>query len=108
MPLGYQTANCHLYDKFQVAVKQGGAYVPVAGAKYITNPEALASNSPARKNSGKKGLILDGSKIGNGNNEVVDLGLQQGAYNINLTDIVGGNGAVKYGYNGKDYYFDSV
>ncbi|MBQ7614765.1 MAG: hypothetical protein IJU77_06930 [Butyrivibrio sp.] len=108
VPLGYQTANCHLYDKFQVAVKQGGAYVPVAGAKYITNPEALASNSPARKNSGKKGLILDGSKIGNGNNEVVDLGLQQGAYNINLTDIVGGNGAVKYGYNGKDYYFDSV
>ena len=54
IPLGYQTADCHLYDKFQVAVKQGGAYVPVAGAKYITNPEALAGNSPARKNNGKR------------------------------------------------------
>ena len=107
VPLGYQTAGCHLYDKFQVAVKQGGNFVGVAGAKYITNPEALAAGSPKRKNNGKKGLILDGAKIGNGNTEVVQLGVQQGAYNINLSDIVGGDGAIKFGYNGKDYYFDS-
>jgi len=107
VPLGYQTANCHLYDKFQVAVKQGGSYVSVAGAKYITNPEALAVGSQQRKNNGKKGVILDGAKIGNGNTEVVQLGVQQGAYNINLSDIVGGDGAVKFGYNGKDYAFDS-
>ena len=108
VPLGYQTANCHLYDKFQVAVKQGGNFVAVAGAKYITNPEALAAGSPARKNNGKKGLILDGAKIGNGNTEAVQLGVKQGAYNINLTDIIGGNGAVQFGYNGKNYAFDSV
>ena len=107
VPLGYQTANCHLYDKFQVAVKQGGAFVSVAGAKYITNPEALAAGSPGRKNNGKKGLILDGAKIGNGNTESTQLGVQQGAYNINLTDVIGGNGAIQYGYNGKTYYFDS-
>ncbi len=108
VPLGYQTANCHLYDKFQVAVKQGGNFISVAGAKYITNPEALAAGSPARKNNGKKGLILDGAKIGNGNTESVQLGVKQGAYNINLPDIIGGNGGVQYGYNGKTYYFDSA
>ena len=32
VPLGYQTTSCRLYDKFQVAVKQGGAFVSVAGA----------------------------------------------------------------------------
>jgi hypothetical protein len=109
VPLGYQTTSCRLYDKFQVAVKQGGAFVAVAGAKYITNPEALAGGgSQARKNNGKKGLILDGAKIGNGNTEVVQLGVQQGAYNINLTDVIGGNGGIQYGYNGKTYYFDSA
>jgi hypothetical protein len=107
VPLAYQTTNCHLYDKFQVAVKQGGSFVSVAGAKYITNPEALAGSSPARKNNGKKGLILDGAKIGNGNTESVQLGVKQGCYNINLSDIIGGNGAVEYGYNGKTYHFDS-
>ncbi len=107
VPLGYQTTSCHLYDKFQVAVKQGGAFISVAGAKYITNPEALSSGSQARKNNGKKGLILDGAKIGNGNTEVLTLGVQQGAYNINLTDVIGGNGGIRYDYNGKTYYFDS-
>ncbi len=108
VPLGAQTANFRLYDKFQVAVKQSGAFVAVAGAKYITNPEALAGEgSQTRKNTGKKGLILDGAKIGNGNNEVVQLGVQQGAYNINLTDVIGGNQGIKYIYNGKTYYFDS-
>ncbi len=107
IPLGSKTTSCHLYDKFQIAVLQGGAYVPVSGAKYITNPEVLATDSPARKNNGQKGLILDGAKIGNGNTEAVQLGVQQGAYNINLEDVIGGNGQVIYDYNGKTYHFDS-
>lgn len=107
VPLEKKTANFHLYDKFQVAVKQGGVFVPVSNARYITNPEALATNSPARKNAGKKGLILDGAKIGNGNNEAVELGVQQAAYNINISDVVGGDGKVEYIYNGKTYHFDS-
>ena len=107
VPLSYQTPGSHLYDKFQVAVKQGGAFVSVTGAKYITNPEALATSSPERKNNSKKGLILDGAKIGNGNTEAVQLGVKQGAYNINLSDVIGGNCGVEYGYNGKTYYFDS-
>ncbi|MBQ6416263.1 MAG: hypothetical protein IJJ65_08450 [Butyrivibrio sp.] len=108
VPLNNKTADCRLYDKFQVAVLQGGQYVAVAGAKYITNPEALASASPARKNNGKKGLILDGAKIGNGNTENSQLGVQQAAYNINLEDVIGGNGQVVYEYNGKTYNFDSA
>ncbi|MBR4831340.1 MAG: hypothetical protein IKZ97_01780 [Butyrivibrio sp.] len=106
-PLEYKTTSCHLYDKFQVAVLQGGVFVPVSGMRYITNPEALATGSPARKNGGKKGLILDGAKIGNGNTEASQLGVQQAAYNINLEDVIGGNGGVVFEYNGKTYNFDS-
>ena len=106
-PLEHNTINSHLYDIFQVAVKQGGVFVPVTGGRYITNPEVLAKGSPARKNSGKKGLILDGAKIGNGNTESVELGVQQGAYNINLEDIIGGNRQIPFTYNGKTYYYDS-
>nr|WP_297708622.1 DUF5722 domain-containing protein [uncultured Butyrivibrio sp.] len=108
VPLGFNTAQNRLYDKFQVAVLQGGRLVPVSNARYITNPEAIASAAPKAKNGGKKGIILDSAKIGNGNNEVVDLGVQQAAYNINLEDVVGGDGAIKFDYNGKSYGFDSV
>ncbi len=104
-PLNYGTATNHLYDKFRVAVLQGGRYVPVTAYRYITNPEALAAGSPARKNAGKKGLILDSVKVGTP--EVAALGVKQGAYNINLQDVIGGNGLVKYNYNGKTYFFDS-
>ncbi len=107
IPLGYRTVNCHLYDKFQVAVARGGVFVPVSNSKYISNPEALAGFAFARVNSGKKGLILDGAKIGNGNTEVLSLGVQQGAYNINLEDVYGGNCAAPFEYNGKTYYFDT-
>ena len=106
-PLNYGAANCHLYEKFQVAVLQGGAVVPLCAAKYISNPEALAHVSLPKKNTGKKGLILDGAKIGNGNTEVLTLGVQQGAYNINLEDVIGGNKVIPYTYNGKTYYYDS-
>lgn len=107
-PLGYNTAANHLYDKFQVAVKQGGALVPVSAGKYITNPEVLGGNCAPRKNSGKKGLILDSAKIGNGNTEAMQLGVQQAAYNIYLEDVIGGNGKIAYPYNGKVYTFDSA
>ena len=106
-PLDYKTTNCKLYDKFQVAVLSGGVFVPVSGTRYITNPEALAKGSPKRKNAGKKGLILDGAKIGNGTTEASQLGVQQAAYNINLEDVIGGNGGVVFEYNGKTYYYDS-
>ncbi|WP_029231509.1 DUF5722 domain-containing protein [Butyrivibrio sp. VCB2006] len=107
VPLGMNTTECRLYDKFQICVLQGGSMVPVTNPRYITNPEVLGT-AVAAKNNGKKGIILDGAKIGNGNNEVVELGVQQAAYNINLEDVIGGNGAVQYSYNGKVYGFDSV
>ena len=53
-PLGYGTTWCHLYEKFQIAVLQGGAVVPICAARYISNPEALAHVSLPKKNTGKK------------------------------------------------------
>lgn len=107
-PLGHYTESSHLYDKFQVAVLQSGNIVPVTGCRYITNPEVLAKGSPARINSGKKGLILDGAKIGNGNTESLELGVEQGAYNINLSDFIGGDRTIPFTYNGKTYYYDKA
>ncbi len=107
-PLGYGTASCHLYEKFQVAVLQGGKPVPVCAGRYVSNPEVLATVAAPKINTGKKGLILDGAKIGNGNTEVLTLGVQQGAYNINLEDVIGGNKSVVFNYNGKTYYYDSA
>ncbi|MCR5503473.1 MAG: hypothetical protein K6F53_10725 [Lachnospiraceae bacterium] len=104
-PLEFGTPNNHLYDKFQVAVKAGGAYIGVSNARYISNPEVLAGGSAPRKNGGKKGLIVNGMKIASGENQ--QLGIQQACYNILLTDVIGGNNAVPYTYNGQVYTFDS-
>ena len=107
IPFENDTANGYLYDKFQVAILKDGIYMPVTDARYITNPEALAINSPERMNSGKKGLILDSGKIGHGNTESTQLGVEQAAYNLNLEDVIGGDRIVSYEYNGKTYHFNS-
>ena len=54
VPLNVNSIDSRLYDKFQVAVLQGGALVPVSNAHYITNPEALAPVALSQKNNGKK------------------------------------------------------
>ena len=54
VPLNVNSIDSRLYDKFQVAVLQGGALVPVSNAHYITNPEALAPVALSPKNNGKR------------------------------------------------------
>lgn len=106
-PLGYNTANSQLFNKFVVTTKQGGAYVPVSEAHYITNPEAIATRTATRKSTSKKGLIIDAAKINNA--EASSLGVKQVGYNIYLQDFLNTKGgSVAYDYNGKTYYFSQA
>nr|MCR5716602.1 hypothetical protein [Lachnospiraceae bacterium] len=108
VPLNKNTASSVLFKKFIVAVKSGGAYVPVSEGHYITNPECGATLAGTRRSGAKKGMILDAVKI-HDNAERHDLGVTQGAYNIFLDDIVNTNGAntVAYSFNGSTYYFNA-
>ncbi|MBO5055317.1 MAG: hypothetical protein J6C64_03045 [Lachnospiraceae bacterium] len=106
-PLDYNTAQSNLSRKFLIAVKQNGQMVQVSDEHYITNPEALAGFTAARKDGGIKGILPDVTRVSNG--ELQDLGVSQVVYNMYLDDICSDasvSGAVPFEYNGRTYYFD--
>ena len=94
--LGKGTTSCHLYDKFVVATLNGGNYTVVSNAHYITNPEALATNTSSRKNeSNKKGIW---------GNELGGLNVGQTAYNFNIHQFsIGESSSGNWTYNGKTW-----
>ena len=105
-------SDSKLYDKFVVAVRKDGAYLPVSHARYITNPEAIASCSYAgMKQDSIKGLLIDPTKVAG--SELDDLGVNYATYNIPLARILGGtsNGAyptITYSYDGVTYHFNGA
>ena len=105
-------SDSRLYDKFVVAVRKDGAYLPVSHARYITNPEAIASCSYAgMKQDSIKGLLIDPTKVAG--SELDDLGVNYATYNIPLARILGGtsNGAyptITYSYDGVTYHFNGA
>mgnify|MGYP002423560822 FL=1 len=106
-PLNYNTADSNLSRKFLVAVKQGGQMVQVSDEHYITNPEALAAYTSARKDNGIKGILPDLTKASNG--ELQALGVKQVVYNMAVDEICSAAsvpGAIPFDYNGKTYYFN--
>lgn len=106
-PLNYNTADSNLSRKFLVAVKQGGQMVQVSDEHYITNPEALAAYTSARKDNGIKGILPDLTKASNG--ELQALGIKQVVYNMAVDEICSAAsvpGAIPFDYNGKTYHFN--
>lgn len=106
--LQYNTADSNLSRKFLVAVKQNGQMVQVSDEHYITNPEAIAAYTSARRPAGIKGILPDLTKCSNG--ELQALGVQQVVYNLYVDDICSDAsvaGAIPFDYNGQTYYFDS-
>ena len=105
-------SDSRLYDKFVVAVRKDGAYLPVSHARYITNPEAIASCSYAgMKQDSIKGLLIDPTRVAG--SELDDLGVNYATYNIPLARILGGtsNGAyptITYSYDGVTYHFNGA
>ena len=106
-PLNYNTAGSNLSRKFLVAVKQGGQMVQVSDEHYITNPEAIAAYTSARKMVGIKGILPDLTKASKA--EFQALGIQQVVYNIAVDEICSDAsqpGAIPFTYNGTTYYFN--
>ena len=79
-PLNYNTGDSNLSRKFLVAVKRGGQMVQVSDEHYITNPEAIASHTSARRDTGIKGILPDLTKASK--EELQELGIKQIVYNM--------------------------
>ena len=100
-------ASSRLYRKLLLAVRQNGEYVPVSGASFVTNPEALASyHYGGLEHSSKKGILVDPFRTG----ELTDLGVQYATYNIPLARILSthAQGSTAYTYGGVTYYFNNT
>lgn len=107
-PLGYNTADSNLSRKFLIAVKRGGQMVQVSDEHYITNPEAIASHTSARRPAGIKGILPDLTKASK--EELQDLGVSQVVYNMYVDDICVDAtvpGAIPFEYNGQTWYFNN-
>ena len=105
-PLGYNTEASLLFKKFTVCVVSGGALKPVSNSMYITNPDAIGSHNIARVESGKKGLLADGSSANMGMRSLAQLGAKQATVTLELKKLSNGTG-VPYVYNGKTYNFNT-
>ncbi len=109
-PLNTGSSIDRLYQKYTVAVRLEGEYVPVSTPKYITNPEVLAKHTGVFMNPlSKKGILIDYHKVNSG--QLEDLGVRQAAINIRIADILGPSTSsffptIYYTYNGKTYSFN--
>lgn len=106
-PLNHNTADSNLSKKFLIAVKRDGQMLQVSDEHYITNPEAIAAYTSARRDAGIKGILPDITRASNG--ELQDLGVKQVVYNMDLGEICsaeGAPGAVPFSYNGQNFYFN--
>ena len=93
-----------LYQKFVVAYKKNKKYTIVSNARYITNPEVLASyTGTGPKASSKKGLQVEELS------DSLEIGTQHAVINWTLNSLLNNNAIHKteYTYKGKTYYFDA-
>ena len=107
-PLNYYGAGSNLSKKFLVAVKSGGSMIQVSDEHYITNPEAIASQTKGRNDHGMKGILPNSTDVA----LFKDLGVAQIVYNLYMGDIVGPAPdpaqTIGFSYNGKDYQFNGA
>ncbi|MBO4336684.1 MAG: InlB B-repeat-containing protein, partial [Lachnospiraceae bacterium] len=94
------TAPGLLQGKYAIAIKKGGKYKLMTGAKYVKNPEAAATYTEAfPKAASKKGL--QGEAAG-------EVGTKHVFNNYYVDEFMpsGADPVVTYVYNGKSYYFN--
>lgn len=103
-PLNKNSADSNLFKKFTVVAVQNGVPTAVSNSVYITNSEASAGHTAARRDGGIKG-ILPASQLLNAG-YLSDLGVHQATYDLFLGRISNGGG-VDYQYNGKTYHFNA-
>ena len=107
--LGLNTPGSNLSKKFLVAVKQGGSMVQVSDEHYITNPEAVATQTVGRNDHGIKGILPNNAEA----STFKDLGVAQMVYNLYMGDIVGPSSdpavaTTEFAYDGRVYQFNTA
>lgn len=107
--LGLNTPDSNLSKKFLVAVKQGGSMVQVSDEHYITNPEAVATQTVGRNDHGIKGILPNDANAAT----FKDLGVAQMVYNLYMGDIVGPSSdpsvaTTEFAYDGRVYQFNTA
>ena len=103
--LNKNTAASNLYKKFTVVGVQGGTLKVLSNSMFITNPEAVATHTAIRNDSGKKGIYPAASAT-NGT-FLTDMGIKKCCWTLNAPDFFAGGG-VDYVYNGKPYSFNAT
>ena len=107
-PLGFGTPDNNLMRKFMIMVKRGNSMVQVSNERYITNPEAVATQTTPRNDHGIKGLLPNSADAAT----FKDLGVAQLIYNFYLGDIVGPSSdpalpTIEFPYCGHVYQFNT-
>lgn len=99
--LNRNSADDRLYSRFVIAVWDGQKYIEVSEPYYITNPEAVASNTdPFNQPLTKKGLAIEINMLA----DAFDLGVKHVGTNIAFHQILGEG--IEYQYDGETYHFD--
>ncbi len=102
-PLNFNKADSKLYSRFVVAVKRGGAFMPVSQEMYITNPEAVAEKATSYPVKSKKGLTADWQYA----TQLKDLGVGYASYELDVSRFFTAGG-INYTYNGKNFSFNAA
>ncbi len=93
-----------LFQKFVVAYKKGKKYTIVSDARYITNPEALASyKGKGPSVTSKKGLQVEELS------DSLEIGTQHAVVNWTLNSLLNNNAnnKISFTYKKKTYYLDA-
>ena len=93
-----------LFQKFVVAYKKGGKYTIVSNAKYITNPEKLATfKGKGPTAASKKGLQVEDLE------DSLELGTKHAVVNWTLNSLLNDKAVNKtsFKYKNKTYYLDA-
>lgn len=103
VPLQANTTASLINAKLVIGQKQGGSYVAVSSGYYITNPEAIATNTRAFPTAPtKKGLQVNLTMAG----DAADLGVNHSVINVVLSNLPCQSGGISYNYNGKTWHMD--
>lgn len=104
LPLNKDSADSLLYKKFTVVSNVGGVLTQLSNTGFITNPEAIATKTQSRDDSGFRGILPDSGMIVNGLGSIKAIGATEMSYNLFTSQFLGSG--ISYKFQGKTYNYD--
>lgn len=100
----YYNGQSLLSCQFAFGCKTDNGRIQLGNSFYITNPEVLSQNAPARKDNGIKGLLPASTNA----EEYKTLGVKQLMFNIEIGTLLGkssGKNTIEWHKDGQVFYF---